>query len=56
MALADAGDDTPVLVDGDAARRYSARALRERILTDLRRAGSPDTRIVATGGPLVRPP
>jgi osmoprotectant transport system ATP-binding protein len=38
VALADAGDATPVLVDGDAGRRYAARALRERILTDLRQA------------------
>ena len=36
VALADANDATPVLVDGDGERRYAVRALRERILTDLR--------------------
>jgi osmoprotectant transport system ATP-binding protein len=36
VALADAGDDMPVLVDDGTERCYSARALRERILADLR--------------------
>jgi osmoprotectant transport system ATP-binding protein len=40
VALADVEETTPVLVDGDAERRYSAGALRGRILTDLRQTGS----------------
>src|SRR5262249_18325060 len=38
VALADADEATPVLVDGDGARRYSAGALRGRILARLRAA------------------
>ncbi len=40
VALADVDEATPVLVDGDAERRYSAGALRGRILADLRQTGS----------------
>jgi ABC-type proline/glycine betaine transport system ATPase subunit len=40
IALADVDETTPVLVDGDAERRYSARVLRGRILADLRQTGS----------------
>jgi hypothetical protein len=38
VALADAEDTMPVLVNGDCARRYSAGKLRVRILADLRQA------------------
>ncbi|MCI0460422.1 MAG: ATP-binding cassette domain-containing protein [Gemmataceae bacterium] len=39
IALADVGDSMPVLLNGDSERRYSAGALRQRILADLREAG-----------------
>ncbi len=38
VTLADVSADMPVLVDGDAERRYTAGMLRERLLADLRRA------------------
>jgi osmoprotectant transport system ATP-binding protein len=39
IALADVDDSMPVLLNGDSERRYSAGALRQRILADLREAG-----------------
>jgi osmoprotectant transport system ATP-binding protein len=38
VALADAGEGDAVVIDGDPERAYSARALRERLLADLRAA------------------
>jgi osmoprotectant transport system ATP-binding protein len=38
VALADAGEGDAVVIDGDPERAYSARALRERLMADLRAA------------------